>query len=41
MATEIKMKKAVVAGETSTFKRRSENFSCKKKFWLIMNINIL
>jgi len=41
MATEIKMKKTVVAGETSTSKRRRENFSSKKKLWLIININIL
>jgi len=41
MATEIKMKKVDVAGETSTSKRRRGNFSSKKKFWLIMNLNIL
>jgi len=41
MATEIKMKKVDVAGETFTSKRRRGNFSSKKKFWLIMNLNIL
>lgn len=41
MATETQMKKVVVAGETSTSKRRKGNFSSKKKFWLIMNLDIL